>query len=123
MEHPASALRRYVGRNDEIEVVVPVVRQGILDWLANDELAFSHAQGVAERAAAELPGQTVETSAGEADLGLAVRDALATFSADEILIAVHDDAGQGLVESLAAASVPGGRSVGGVPMRVVVVEE
>ena len=29
------------------QVVVPVVRQGALDWLANDDKAFGHAVGVA----------------------------------------------------------------------------
>jgi hypothetical protein len=53
-------------------VVVPVVRQGVLDWLANDEKAFGRAEQVAESTAEQLPGQTVETVAGEANVGLAM---------------------------------------------------
>ena len=60
-----------------------------LDWLANDEKAFGHAERIAERTADQLPGQTVETFAGEANVGLAIRDALATFPADEIVVAVR----------------------------------
>ena len=64
---------------DKLKVVVPVVRQGVLDWLANDQKAFTHAEHVAEDVAAHLPGETVEAKAGEADVDLAIRDALATF--------------------------------------------
>ena len=53
---------------DEVKVVVPAVRQGVLDWLANDERAFSHAQDVADRTAEALPGDTVEASEGAADV-------------------------------------------------------
>jgi hypothetical protein len=123
VERPEAVLRRYVQPDDAIKVVVPVVRQGILDWLANDERAFAHAQDVAARAGSELPAETVETAAGEADLDLAVRDALATFPADEILIAIHPDDDQGLIESLATRDARGGRSIDGVPVRVVAVEE
>jgi hypothetical protein len=79
VEHGEDVLHAHVGAADEIKVVVPVVRQGALDWLANDQKAFGHAERVAERTAQELPGETVEAVAGEADVGLAVRDALATF--------------------------------------------
>ena len=74
--------------DDVVKVVVPVVGQGVLDWLANDERAFSHALEVADRLAEELPGETVDAAAGEADVALAIRDALATFPADEIVVAV-----------------------------------
>ena len=57
VERPEVVLRRYVEPDDAIKVVVPVVRQGILDWLANDERAFAHAQDVAARAGSELPAE------------------------------------------------------------------
>ena len=115
-------LRRYVGDADTIKVVVPVVRQGVLDWLANDEKAFSHAESLAQRIAEHLPGETVEAQAGEADVDLAIHDALATFPADEIVVAVHPDDQQGVIESLATKGGPV-REVDGVPVRVVVVRE
>jgi hypothetical protein len=115
-------LRAYVGEADKIKVVVPVVRQGVLDWLANDQKAFGHAERLAERLAEALPGETVDAGPGEADVDLAIRDALATFPADEIVVAVHPDDQQGLVESLATGTSPE-RHVEGVPVRVVVIRE
>jgi hypothetical protein len=122
VDDPAGALRTPIGEADTIKVVVPVVRQGVLDWLANDEKAFGHAERVAERAAEQLPGETVEAVAGEADVDLAIRDALATFPADEIVVAVHPSDQEGLIESLATDTAHQ-REVDGVPVRVVVIRE
>jgi hypothetical protein len=116
VENAAASLRTYVRDGDVIEVVVPVVSQGFLDWLANDEDAFSDAEDVARRTAAELPGETVSVGAGEADLELSIRDALATFPADEIVVVVED-------VDLVPTMTDGGsarRRVGGVPVRIVV---
>jgi hypothetical protein len=120
VEDGEADLRAQVGDADRIKVVVPVVRQGVLDWLANDERAFSHAERVAERTAEQLPGETVEAVAGEANVELAIRDALATFAADEIVVAVRPEDEEGLVESRATADVSK-RSVDGVPVRLVVI--
>ncbi len=122
VEHAEETLRDEVGDADRIKVVVPVVRQGVLDWLANDQRAFSHAEEVAERTAEQLPGETVEAVAGEADVELAIRDALATFAADEIVVAVRPEDEEGLVESKATADLSK-RSVVGVPVRVVVISD
>jgi hypothetical protein len=121
VEHAEDVLRAHVEEADTIKVVVPVVRQGVLDWLANDQRAFGRATDVAERTAEQLPGETVEAGAGEADVGLAVRDALATFPADEIVVAVHPDDEEELVESIATETAPQ-LSVDGVPVRYVVIE-
>jgi hypothetical protein len=120
VEHAEAALSAQVGDADKIKVVIPVVRQGVIDWLANDQRAFSHAEDVAERTAEQLPGETVAAVAGEADVELAIRDALATFAADEIVIAVRPEDEEGLVESRATGDVST-RSVDGVPVRLVVV--
>lgn len=122
VERPDEALRAHVAEGDTVKLVVPVVRQGVLDWLANDEKAFSRAEDVAARTAEELPSETAEAVAGEADVGLAVRDALATFPADEIIVVVRPDEQQGAVESAATSSSPQ-RSVEGVPVRYLVVDE
>jgi hypothetical protein len=120
VEGAEDAIREQLGGDvDEVKVVVPAVRQGVLDWLANDERAFAHAQEVAERTAEALPGETVEAVAGEADVDLAIRDALATFPADEIVVAVHPQDEAGTVERAASEGV--GRSVHGVPVRRLVV--
>ena len=94
VEHAEDVLRAHLGPADTIKVVVPVVRQGVLDWLANDEQAFGRAERVAEHTAAALPGETVDSSAGQANVGLAIRDALATFPADEIVVAVVERGGR-----------------------------
>jgi hypothetical protein len=122
VEHADEALRDQVGDADRIKVVVPVVRQGVLDWLANDQRAFSEAEQVAERTAEQLPGETVEAVAGEANVDLAIRDALATFAADEIVVAVRPEDEEGLVESRATADLTK-RSVDGVPVRLVVISD
>ena len=122
VEHSDDVLRAHVGEADAIKVVVPVVRQGVLDWLASDQKAFTHAEEVAERTADQLPGETVEAVAGEADVGLAVRDALATFPADEIVVVVRWGDEEGLVESVATDTAPQ-HSVDGVPVRFVVIRD
>jgi hypothetical protein len=120
VEGADDAIRDQLGSDvGEVKVVVPAVRQGVLDWLANDERAFAHAREVAERTAEVLPGETVEAAAGEADIDLAIRDALATFPADEIVVAVHPADEAGVVERAAAERIE--LSVDGVPVRRLVV--
>lgn len=122
VEHPEDVLRSHLGEEDKLKLVVPVVRQGFLDWLANDQRAFSHAKSVAEEAAAEMPGETIEAVAGEADVDLAIRDALATFPADEIVVAVRPRTQQGLIESMATAGAPT-ETFDGIPVRYVVIPD
>jgi hypothetical protein len=122
VEHADDVLRAHVGEADTVKVVVPVVRQGILDWLASDQKAFDHAEQVAERTAEHLSGETIDAVAGEADVGLAIRDALATFPADEIVVAVRPGEEEGLVESIATDSAPH-HSLEGVPVRYVVIRD
>ena len=43
VEHADNVLRAHVGEADTIKVVVPVVREGVLDWLANDQKDFPEA--------------------------------------------------------------------------------
>ena len=122
VEHPEDVLRSHLGEDDKLKLVVPVVRQGVLDWLANDQRAFSHVKSVAEEAAAEMPGETIEAVAGEADVDLAIRDALATFPADEIVVAVRPRAQQGVIESMATAGAPPD-TFDGIPVRYVVIPD
>ena len=122
VEHADDVLRAHVGETDAIKVVVPVVRQGVLDWLANDQKAFGHAEEVADHTAEQLSGETVEAVAGEADVDLAIRDALATFPADEIVVAVRPEDRAGLVEKLAMDDPPR-HSIEGVPVRFIVIPD
>jgi hypothetical protein len=122
VENAEDAIRAEIGNAHTVKVVVPAVRQGFLDWLANDQQAFDRAEVVAERTAEALPGETVEAGAGEANVGLAIRDALATFRADEIVVAIRPEEQEGFVESLATDAAPK-HSVDGVPVRFVVIPE
>jgi predicted RNA-binding Zn ribbon-like protein len=122
VEDAEHVLRPHFAEDDTLKVVVPVTGQGILDWLASDEKAFSQAEQAAERTAERLPGETVEAVAGEANVGLAIRDALATFPAHEIVVAVRPDDQEGLVESIATEDAPR-HTVDGVPVRFVVVPD
>ena len=120
VEHAEDVLRAHVADADAIKVVVPAVRQGVLDWLANDHKAFRHAERVAEDTADQLPGETVEAVAGEANVELAIQDALATFPADEIVVVVRPSEEAGRVESAATAGARPDR-VGDVPVRYLVI--
>ncbi len=125
LDGPSPELNRFVSKRDNVRVVVPVVRQGIVDWIANDEQAFSQAEIVATETAAALPAETTSTRAGEADIALAIRDALAQFPADEVVVAIHpgdDDLVESIGASTGAAGLPG-RNIGGVPLRIVTIDD
>ena len=120
-EHAEGALRARLGNDvDEVRVVVPVVRQGFLDWLANDERAASEAEEEASRLAGELPHVT-DARKGEADVMLAIRDALVGFDADEIVIALNPEEEALFAERVATADLR--PSVDGVPVRTIVVRD
>jgi hypothetical protein len=124
VEEIGSALDAQLHEDDVVKVVVPVVGQGVLDWLANDEQAFSHSVKVADRLADQLPGDPVEAEAGEADVALAIRDALATFPADVIVVAVSRDDVE-LEDAIASSSdsTAGARRIEGLPVRFVSIGE
>jgi hypothetical protein len=120
VERDEQTLRDAIAAGDRVKVVVPVVKQGVLDWLSNDERAFAHAEVVAGETAERLPTEHVEAAAGEADIALAIRDALATFPADEVVVAVGPGDRESLLETLDPANGEG-RSVDGIPLRFLVI--
>jgi hypothetical protein len=121
VEQPEPALRRLLGDDVErLEVIVPVVRQGFLDWLANDEQAAAAAERAAAHLADELP-RVSEARKGEADVLLAIEDALATFDADEVVVALHPEDEAPFAERVAQDDVR--PSVHGVPVRAVVIRD
>ena len=122
VEHADEVLGAELGDADTVKVVVPVVRQGLLDWLANDEKGFAQAEAIAQDTAEQLPGETVEAGAGEANVELAIRDALATFPADEIIVAVRPPQEQGAIESAATSSIPR-QTFQGLPVRQIVISD
>jgi hypothetical protein len=121
VEHAEDVLRAHLDEADTIKVVVPVVRQGVLDWLANDQKAYGHAERLAEETAEQLPGEAVDAVAGEPDIDLAIRDALATFPADEIVVAVRRPEKEGPIESMATETTPN-RHLAGIPVREIVID-
>jgi len=104
LEHEEPILRTAVGNADRIKVVVPVVKQGLLDWLANDERAFAHAAEVAEETADELPADDVEAAA------------------DEVVVAIRPGDRDALAERLDPGNGTA-RSIDGVPLRFVVIPD
>lgn len=120
VEQADDAIARLLGPDVEhVQVVVPVVRQGVLRWLTTDQKAYDQAREQAERTAERLPVDDAEAAVGEADVELAIQDALATFPADEVLVAVRPDDETGAIESAALGELPD--SVAGVPVRTIVV--
>jgi hypothetical protein len=114
------AVSPYIADDDTIKVVMPVVRQGALDWLANDEKAYAKAERAAADTAERLPGDTADTSFVDSDVRSAIDDALATFAADEIIIAVRPGSDEGPIESAATDTAPR-EEIRGVPVRYLVV--
>jgi hypothetical protein len=122
VEHPESVLRAHLHEADAIKVVVPVVQKGVLDWLANDQEAFGDATRAANRMARRLPAEETDGVADAANVGLAIRDALATFPADEIVLAVRPDEDEDLIESMVTDDAPL-HSVQGVPVHTVMIRD
>jgi hypothetical protein len=121
VDNAERAVRKRLGRDlDEVRVVVPVVQQGFLDWLANDERAASEAEEEAARLADELP-HVADARKGEGDILLAIQDALATFDADEIIVALHAEDEASFVERVARDDLR--PSVHGVPVSAVVIRD
>ena len=111
-------LQRHLRSDDNVKLVVPVVGQGMLDWLSNDERAFTQADETAHKLADDLPGETVDSSPGESDIALAIHDALADFPADEILVAIDLERDE-VDKKLATERTGEGRRIEGIPVRVV----
>jgi hypothetical protein len=122
VEDAEDVLREQLGPDVErLKVVVPVVRQGVLSWLTTDQHAYDRAREQAEHTAEELPVDDAEASVGEADVELAIQDALATFPADEVVVAVRPEEEAGAIESAALGDL--GDSVSGVPVRRIAVAD
>jgi hypothetical protein len=101
-EHISEPVRRELderadGREAEVKVVVPALADSAFEQAAGavDE-GLERAQHMLEDSLSEArkAGQEVEGQVGDADPILAIDDALATFSADEIVVVTHpeDDA-------------------------------
>jgi nucleotide-binding universal stress UspA family protein len=88
----------------EVLVVAPALNSRLRHWLSDEDAARRRA---GERAAEcvdrlERAGAHARGSVGDADTVQAIADALATFPADEIVIAAHTERSDRLVEDLAS---------------------
>ena len=88
---------RAQGRDAEVRLVAPAIDQSKFEHTMGDvDHATAEARKRLEHSAEELKRAGVEPGdklVGDADLKLAISDALAEFPADEILIVAHSDGG------------------------------
>jgi hypothetical protein len=78
----------------EVLVVSPAVNESaIAFWVSDSDEAIEDAESTAEQTAAALAADGARTRAqtGESEPLLALQDALATFSADRVLVFVRDE--------------------------------
>lgn len=88
------ALQSAVGSDDaEVLVVAPALNTKTRFWLSDPDPAIERAEQVAAETEERLGEDGVDAAGqtGESDPLLAIQDALATFSADEILLVTHPD--------------------------------
>jgi hypothetical protein len=99
----------------EVLVVSPATNQSRLAfWVSDPDEAIAEAQRAQEETVERLEEAGVDAAGdtGEAEPGLALQDALATFPADRIVIVTHPDGerdyreDEGLADAAAAAGVP-----------------
>ncbi len=101
-----------------VRVVAPASDLSLAAWLASDEdAARGEAAETARRTAASVPAGRVETEVGDPDPLQAVEDALATFPADELIVAVPPEQEASWLERTRAK----GFHRLGVPVRTLVV--
>jgi hypothetical protein len=78
----------------EVLVVSPAVNESaVAFWVSDSDEAIEDAESTAEQTAAALAADGARTRAqtGESEPLLALQDALATFSADRVLVFVRDE--------------------------------
>ena len=85
------ALWGVVSSDDELHVVVPVVKQSRLQWLTNDEdKARAEAQAVGEAVAKDAPPDALDVDVKPDPPQQVVRDAIAEHQPDRVVVALRD---------------------------------
>jgi len=122
-EWPIAELRAALGDDvGKLRVVVPAVRQSRLQWLTNaDDDVRERADDAASTIADALPSQDAETSAGDSDPLLAVRDALADFAADEVVVVTRPDEEATWLEEGSSDAIA--QAIGGIKLTRLVVSD
>jgi hypothetical protein len=109
------ALADSVSADDEVHVVVPAVKQSRLQWLFNDEdAARAEAQAVGESIARAAPADDVDVEVKPDPPQQAVRDAIAEFRPDRIVLALREGEDASWLEEGELEEFP--RQIDGVPV-------
>lgn len=107
----AESVRTVLGediREAEVLVVAPATnRSKLAFWVSDADEAILEAREVAEETAERLVEAGVDASGetGESEPALAIRDALATFDADRVVVFVHPEGDRDYREDEDLASV------------------
>jgi hypothetical protein len=89
---------------DSVFVIAPAVNSRLRRWLSDEDGARRRAEERVEAYVGRLEhaGRHVSGGVGDADPVLAIADALATFAADEIVVAAHSESSRRLAHEVAA---------------------
>jgi hypothetical protein len=109
------ALWGVVSSDDELHVVVPVVKQSRLQWLTNDEdKARAEAQAVGEAVAKDAPADASDVDVKPDPPQQVVRDAIAEHQPDRVVVALRDGEEASWLEEGGFDELPG--EIDGVPV-------
>jgi len=109
------ALWGVVSSDDELHVVVPVVKQSRLQWLTNDEdKARAEAQAVGEAVAKDAPADASDVDVKPDPPQQVVRDAIAEHQPDRVVVALRDGEEATWLEEGGLDELPG--EIDGVPV-------
>jgi hypothetical protein len=114
-EIPRDALADTVSADDEVHVVVPVVKQSRLQWLANDEdSARAEATQIGEAIARAAPADSADVEVKPDSPHQVVRDAIAEHRPDRIVLALREGEDATWLEEGELEEFP--REIDGVPV-------
>jgi hypothetical protein len=110
-----AVLGDHVDREDELHVVVPVVEQSRLEWLANDEdRARERAEAIGEGIAGSAPATRSSVDVKSDVPSQAVLDAIAEHNPERILFVLREGEDASWLESGELDQVPD--EIAGVPV-------
>ncbi len=123
VEHSPDALREAIGGDiEQLRVVVPVVKQSRLQWLANDEDdARERAQVAADRIGDAVDSDATTTVAGDSDPLQAAVDELRQFKADQIVVVTRPDDEASWLEEGKSEEIA--QKLGGLPVTRITLAE
>ena len=109
------ALWGVVSPDDELHVVVPVVKQSRLQWMTNDEdEARAEAQVVGDAVAKDAPADASDVDVKPDPPQQVVRDAIAEHRPDRVVVALRDGEVATWLEEGGLDVLPG--AIDGIPV-------